>query len=78
MSKNDTKLNPVRPSIVQKRYKIENVSINMFVNEGTSHALCNIIDKIQSYIESQNELDVVYSSFVDLIHNQMNKWYGSK
>ena len=70
-SKCDAKLNPV--SIAQKRYKIENVNINMFANERTSHALWNIIDKIQTCVESQNELDTVYSSFVDLLHSEMDK-----
>ena len=57
---------------VQKKYKIENVNPNMFSNERCSHAFINIINKIQSSVESQDELNAIYEKFVDVLHSQMD------
>ena len=66
------------PSVnTQKRYKITNVNIDMFVNERCKHALLNIINNLENNVKTQGELNSAYSNFIDVLQNEMDKTFKS-
>ena len=60
---------------VQKRYKVENVNVNMFANTRCKQALLNIINNIDFNVKTQSEMNTAYSNFIELLHAEMDKHF---
>ena len=65
----------------QKRYRTQNINANIFENEHCCQALLNIINVLVQRGHTQNELNELYTKFVNILHSEMGrnlKTYESK